>query len=88
MYSLDTQDAHMDPGATEGDECENLIDGLMIKIKEVKPAKAALFALLKMGPTERTQVRFSNKIEHGMRLLGGPLKTLAHLPSPRLKAGH
>ena len=75
MYSLDTKGRHMDPGTTEEeDECENLIDGLIIKIKEVKPAKAAPLALLKIGPTERTQGWFPNNFEHGMRLLGEPLK--------------
>ena len=76
MYSLDTQGRHADPGATEGGACENLIDGLIIKIKEVKSAKAALLALIQMGPSERTQGWFQKKIEHGMRLLGELLRNV------------
>ena len=63
MYSLYTQWRHMDPGGSEGDECENRI-GLIVKIKEVEPAKAALLALLKMGPTKITQGRLPDKFEH------------------------
>ena len=55
MYSLDAQGRYIYPGAIDDDACENLVDGLIITIKETKPAKAALVAFLKMGPTERTQ---------------------------------
>ena len=55
MYMLDNQGRHVDPGATEDDACENLVDGLIHDIGGIQPVKAALIALLSMGPSERTQ---------------------------------
>ena len=55
MYMLDAQGIHIDPGDTEGDVCENQVDGLTTKTKKIKLARAALIALLKVGPSVRTQ---------------------------------
>ena len=74
MYMLDTQGRHMDPGATEDGACENLVDGLIHDMGGIQPAKAALVALLSMGPSERTHGWLPKNFEHGMRLLGEPLK--------------
>ena len=70
MYSLDTQGRHVGPGAVGGGAYENLVSGLINQIKEVRLAKAALLALIKMGPSERTDGWFPKNFEHGMRLLG------------------
>lgn len=69
MCSLDAQGRHVDPGATDGDACENLVDGLITQIKEVKPAKAALLTLIRMEPSKRTQGWSPKQFEYGMRLL-------------------
>jgi hypothetical protein len=62
IYMLDAQGRHIDPGATENENCDGLVEGLIVDIGEMRPAKAALVALLKMGrPSEP---------------MGGPPKTL------------
>ena len=45
MYSLGAQGWHIDPQAIDNDACENLVDGLIITIKEIRLVKAALIAL-------------------------------------------
>ena len=55
MYSLGAQGMHIDPWTIDGDVCENLVDGLIVRRGEIRPAGAAMVALLKMEPTERTQ---------------------------------
>ena len=92
MYMLDAQGRHIDQGATEGGEYENLVDGLIIKTKEIKPTRAALIALLKMGPSERTQGRFPKQyFKHSMRIRGEPLKHVrtfqAHVAKLVMEAG-
>ena len=91
MYMLDNQGRPIDPGATEDGACENLVDGLMRDIGGIQPAKAALAALLLMGPPERTQGWLPPKFEHGMRLLGEPLKKIrtfqAHVVRLAMEAG-
>ena len=52
------------------------MDGLLVTREEIKPAGVALIALLKMGPTERTQGWLPKNFEHGRRLLGEPLKNV------------
>jgi len=89
MYMVDAQGKHVDPGATENENCDDLVEGLIVDIGEkIRPAKAALVALLKMGPSERTQGWFPKNFEHGMRLLGEPLKKGQDLPGPCSKARH
>ena len=87
MYSLDDQGRHIGPWAIESDTCEDLMDGLIIKIKEIRPAKTAMIALLKMGLPERTQGWFKK-----VRARHAPLRRAAeensHLPRPRRQAGH
>ena len=73
MYSLDAQGRHIDPGSTDDDACANLVDGVICRVKEAAPARAALIDLAKMGPSERTQGWFPKSFEHGMRLLGEQL---------------
>ena len=55
MYSIGAQGKPIDPGTTDDDACENLVDGLIVRRGEIRPAGAAMVALLKMEPTERTQ---------------------------------
>ena len=47
MYMLDTQGKHVDPGATENENCDDLVEGLIVNIGEkIRPAKTPLVALL------------------------------------------
>ena len=41
MYSLDTQGRRMNPGSVDEGACEDLINGLIIKIKETQPRNHA-----------------------------------------------
>jgi hypothetical protein len=88
MYMLDAQGRHVDPGATENENCDDLVEGLIMDIGEIRPTKAALAVLFKMGASERTQGWFPNNLERGMRLLGEPLKKCPDLPGRRGSASH
>ena len=73
MYSLDAHGRHIDPGSTDDGACAALVDEVLSRVPKAVPARAALVALMKMGPSERTQGWFPKCFEHGMRLLGEPL---------------
>ena len=88
MYTLGAQGRHIDPGATEDDACENMVDGLIHNIGGIQPAKADPIALVSMGPPERTQGWFPKVFEHGMRLLGEQLKKSQDIPGPRRTTSH
>ena len=55
IYDLDDLGRHIDPGVKENGACQGLIEHLIGTNPRIEPARGALFALLQMGPSERTQ---------------------------------
>ena len=88
MYMLDAQDRHIDPGTTEGDACENLVDGLIYNIGEIQPVKAALVALLAMRPPERTQEWFPKIFRARHATPRRAIEKGQDIPGPRRTTGH
>ena len=70
MYDLDDLGRHINPGADDNGICEDLIKHLIGTNPGIEPTRGALFALLQMGSSERTQGRFPKQFGHGMFLLG------------------
>ena len=77
MYDLNDLGRHIDPGAKEDGVCANLVDHLIGNNPRVEPARGALIAFLEMGPSERTHGWFPRQFDHGVFLLGEPIKKAA-----------
>ena len=85
MYDMYDLGRHIDPGAKGDGVCADLVDHLIGTNPRVEPTREALIALLKMGPSERTQRWFPRQFNHGMFLLGEPIKNSA--PSKPASSG-
>ena len=89
IYFLDAEGRHVDPGATDGDACGNLIDGLISRMPKGKPAKATLLALIRMGPPVGTdQGMVPKEVRSRGVPTGGTSKKHAYTPGTRRQTGH
>ena len=67
MYDLYDLGRHIDSGMKEDGACADLVDHLIRNNPRVEPAR---------GPSERTQGWLPRQFDHGIFLLGEPIKTI------------
>ena len=76
MCDLGDLGRHIDPGMKEDGVCVDLVDHLTGNNPRVEPARGAPIALLEMRPSERTQGWSPRQFDHGVFLLGEPIKKI------------